>query len=73
MSAVPRWYKPLKQIVDAIFRHDLSLRRDAQGVRVVLNDRANSFAPGRPSPAEGSVPITLGFEKRLFCRSLKHF
>lgn len=52
MSAVPRWFKPLKQIVDAIFRHDLSLRRDAQGVRVVLNDRANGLGPGRMSPAE---------------------
>lgn len=42
MSAVPRWFKPLKQIVDAIFRHDLALRRDAEGVRVVLSDRAGN-------------------------------
>ena len=52
MSAVPSWFKPLKQIVDAIFRHDLALRRDAQGVRVVLNGRAGGNAPGRLSSAE---------------------
>lgn len=52
MSAVPRWFKPLKQIVDVIFRHDLTLRRDAQGVRVVLGDRAMGDANGRLSPAE---------------------
>lgn len=52
MSAVPSWFKPLKQIVDAIFRHDLALRRDAAGVRVVLNDRASSGGTGRSSPAE---------------------
>ena len=52
MSAVPRWFKPLKQIVDAIFRHDLALRRDAHGVRVVLSDRATGGVNGRLSPAE---------------------
>jgi len=52
MSAVPSWFKPLKQIVDAIFRHDLVLRRDASGVRVVLSDRARVAAPGRKRPAE---------------------
>jgi len=52
MSAVPRWFKPLKQIVDAIFRHDLALRRDAQGVRVLLNDRATGGGKGCLSPAE---------------------
>ncbi len=52
MSAVPRWFKPLKQIVDAIFRHDLSLRRDAQGVRVVLSDRTTGGVNGRMGPAE---------------------
>lgn len=52
MSAVPSWFKPLKQIVDAIFRHDLALRRDAGGVRVVLCDRASVAGPGRNSPAE---------------------
>jgi hypothetical protein len=52
MSAVPRWFKPLKQIVDAIFRHDLTLRRDAQGVRVLINDRATGGGKGRLSPAE---------------------
>lgn len=52
MSAVPRWFKPLKQIVDAIFRHDLALRRDAEGVRVVLSDRAGGAGKGRMTPAE---------------------
>jgi len=52
MSAVPSWFKPLKQIVDAIFRHDLSLRRDAAGVHLVLSDRASVAGPGRQSPAE---------------------
>jgi hypothetical protein len=51
MSAVPRWFRPLKQIVDAIFRHDLALRRDAQGVRVVLQSRDANGAR-RPSPDE---------------------
>lgn len=52
MSAVPSWFKPLKQIVDAIFRHDLVLRRDAGGVRVVLSDRASVAGSGRKSLAE---------------------
>ena len=52
MSAVPSWFKPLKQIVDAIFRHDLSLRRDAGGVRVVLNERGSGGGGGRKTPAE---------------------
>jgi hypothetical protein len=47
MSAMPRWFKPLKQIVDAIFRHDLALRRDAEGVRLVLNDRSGGSGKGR--------------------------
>jgi hypothetical protein len=51
-SAVPSWFKPLKQIVDAIFRHDLVLRRDAAGVRVVLSERASVPGLGRKSPAE---------------------
>jgi hypothetical protein len=52
MSAVPRWFKPLKQIVDAIFRHDLELRRDADGVRVVLSDRSVDPGQRRGTPAE---------------------
>lgn len=51
MNAVPSWFKPLKQVVDAIFRHDLALRRDAHGVRVVLSDRSTG-GKARPSPAE---------------------
>ena len=51
MSAVPSWFKPLKQIVDAIFRHDVVLRRDADGVRVVLNDRGTGGSAGRLNPA----------------------
>jgi len=51
MSAVPSWFKPLKQIVDAIFRHDVTLRRDAQGVRVVLSHRGSQC----PSPAEAAA------------------
>lgn len=52
MSAVPSWFKPLKQIVDALFRHDLTLRRDTHGVRVMLSDRGLGGATGRTSPAE---------------------
>jgi len=52
MSAPPSWFKPLKQIVDAIFRHDVALRRDAAGVRVVFNDRSKGGAQGRTSPAD---------------------
>ena len=51
MSAVPSWIKPLKQIVDVIFRHDVVLRRDADGVRVVLSDRAAGGGTGRLDPA----------------------
>ena len=51
MSTVPNWFKPLKQIVDAVFRQHLALRRDAHGVRVVLSDRSTQAA-GRLSPAE---------------------
>ena len=51
MSAVPSWFKPLKQIVDAIFRHDVVLRRDADGVRVVFNDRATGGDTARVNPA----------------------
>lgn len=55
MSAVPSWFKPLKQIVDAIFRHDLTLRRDARGVRVVLSDRRTQARNGQSSPAEAAA------------------
>jgi len=55
MSAVPSWFKPLKQIVDAIFRHHLTLRRDAQGVRVVLSERGTQGRHGHPSPAEAAA------------------
>ena len=51
MSAVPSWIKPLKQIVDVIFRHDVVLRRDADGVRVVFNDRATGGDIARVNPA----------------------
>ena len=51
MSAVPSWFKPLKQIVDVIFRHDVVLRRDADGVRLVLNDRATGGDTARVNPA----------------------
>ena len=52
MSDVPSWFKPLRSIVDAVFRHHLALRRDAQGVRVVLHDRANDGGQPRLGPAE---------------------
>lgn len=52
MSAVPSWFKPLKQIVDALFRQHLALRRDAHGVRVVLSERGMGGSTKRPSPAE---------------------
>lgn len=51
MNAVPSWFKPLKQIVDAVFRHDVVLRRDADGVRVVLDDRASGQGTARLDPA----------------------
>ena len=52
MSDVPSWFKPLRSIVDAVFRHHLALRRDAQGVRVVLHDRAKDGGEPRLGPAE---------------------
>jgi hypothetical protein len=66
MSAVPRWIKPLKQIVDAIFRHDLALRRDAEGVRVVLSDRADK---DRLTPAEETAAKEKQ-ELNLMCSQL---
>lgn len=46
MSALTIWFKPLTQAARAFFRHDLALRRDEDGVRIVLEDRASA---GRPS------------------------
>lgn len=51
MSTLPNWFKPLKQLADAVFKQHLALRRDAHGVRVVLSDRG-AVGGGQLSPAE---------------------
>jgi hypothetical protein len=53
MSPLSKLFNPIRKLVAAVFQHDLALRREHSGVRVVLEER--SMRPGRgkaPSRAE---------------------
>ena len=48
MSAMLRFFSPLRHAALAFFKHDVALRRDPEGVHIVLEDRPNT--PGKPKP-----------------------
>ena len=45
MSPLSKLFKPIRKLVAAVFQHDLALRRERSGVRVVLEER--STRPGK--------------------------
>ena len=53
MSAILRFFSPIRQAATAFFKHDLALRRGAAGVELVFEER--SVDPNRPAkPARQS-------------------
>jgi hypothetical protein len=52
MSALLRFFSPLRHAAVAFFRHDLAVRRDEGRVQLVLEERAREGKPRQPSRAE---------------------
>ncbi len=48
MSALLRFFSPLRHAALAFFKHDVAVRRDPAGVHIVLEDRPS--VPGKPKP-----------------------
>ncbi len=57
MSALLRFFSPLRHAAAAFFKHDVALRRGAAGVEIVLEQRSDApTKPGKPAkPGKNSV------------------
>jgi hypothetical protein len=55
MKVLPRVIQPLQRAVAAFFGHDLALRREDNGLRVVLQRRDGTSPPRPPSRADAAL------------------
>jgi hypothetical protein len=55
MADLNRLFKPLRQAAQAFFRSDVTLRRDAEGLRLALEDRPPKGEDRTPSKAEAEA------------------
>jgi hypothetical protein len=48
MSPLSKLFNPIRKLLAAVFKHDLALRREPSGVRVVLEERHTRPGKGKP-------------------------